>query len=287
MQRKTSSSMAKDLRGICMCIRLVLSVLATTISLAASAQTVTIPAGTKVMGELDQQVTSNPKKFEVGDLVRGSVWRNVVVDGHVVIAAGTPMMLRVSDISKRRIAGRGGDVEIRAVSVTAVDGTEIFLDGGYDRQASHRTALSASLSALVFWPAIFIRGKEAVLEPGTIFDATVPANTRVTVGNRPRPIRLAAASDLSAEVLYERIEEKARVLPVRVTLCARPWKDVNVAAVNNVPVPPITFEADAVDQQGTCHVATGGIDLKALTQHFRRGINTFMLASGTETSEVI
>ena len=252
-----------------------------------SAQTVTIPAGTKLMGELDQQVTSNTRKFEVGDIVRGHVWRNVVVDGYTVIEAGAPMMLRVSDITKRKIAGRGGDVEVQAVSVTAIDGTEIFLDGGYDKKASHRTALSASLSALVFWPAIFIRGKEAVLEPGTIFDATVPANTRVTVGNRPRPIRLAAASDLSAEVLYERIEEKARVLPVRVTLCARPWKDVNVAAVNNVPVPPITFEADAVDQQGTCHVATGGIDLKALTQHFRRGINTFMLASGTETSEVI
>lgn len=252
-----------------------------------SAQTVTIPAGTKLMGELDQQVTSNTRKFEVGDIVRGHVWRNVVVDGYTVIEAGAPMMLRVSDITKRKIAGRGGDVEVQAVSVTAIDGTEIFLDGGYDKKASHRTALSASLSALVFWPAIFIRGKEAVLEPGTIFDATVPANTRVTVGNRPRPIRLAAASDLSAEVLYERIEEKARVLPVRVTLCAQPWNDVTVAEVNSVPVPPIAFEADAVDQQGTCHVATGGIDLKALTQHFRRGINTFMLASGTETSEVI
>jgi hypothetical protein len=54
-------------------------------------------------------------------LVQGRVWRNVVVDGETVVRAGTPMVLRISDISKRRIAGRGGDVEIRAVSVTAVN----------------------------------------------------------------------------------------------------------------------------------------------------------------------
>lgn len=272
-----------------MCFRLMLSVLAAAISVGASAQTVTIPAGTKVMGELDQQVTSNQKRFEVGDIVRGHVWRNVVVDGHTVIAAGAPMLLRVSDITKRKIAGRGGDVEVRAVSVAAVDGTEIFLDGGYDKQASHRTALSASLSALVFWPAIFIRGKEAVLEPGTVFDASVPANTRVAVSSeRPRAIRLAPPSDLSAEVLYDQVEEKARYLPVQVTLCDRSWNDdVQVTAVNDVGISPISLEVSALAQEGACHVATGGIDLKSLTQHFRRGINTFSLASSGETVEVI
>ena len=199
------------------------------------------------------------------------------------------MTLRVSDITKRKVAGRGGDVEIQAVSVTAVDGKEIFLDGGYDKQGSHRTALSASLSALVFWPAIFIRGKEAVLEPGTIFDATIPENTRITVAaDRPRAIRLAPQSDLSAEVLYDQIEDKARRLPLRVTLCDQPWNDdVHVATVNDAAIAPIAFEAEAVSQQGACQIATGGVDLKALTEHFRRGINMFTLASGNEATEVI
>lgn len=266
-----------------------LLILSAAFSGAVYADTVTIPAGTKLMGELDQQVTSNEKHFQVGDIVRGRVWRNVVVDGYTVIEAGTPMMLRVSSITKRKIAGRGGDVEVQAVSVTAVDGTEIFLDGGYDKQASHRTALSASLSALVFWPAIFIRGKEAVLDPGTIFDATIPANTRITVAaDRPRAIRIEPQSDLSAEVLYDEIEEKARQLPMRVTLCDQPWNnDVQVAKVNDVAIAPIAFDAEAVSQQGACHVATGGIDLKKLTEHFRRGINMFTVASGGETTEVI
>src|SRR5690606_29356082 len=255
----------------------------------ASAEAVTIPAGTKLMGELDQQVTSNTRKFDLGDLVRGHVWRNVVVDGHTVIAAGAPLMLRVSDISKRRIAGRGGDVEIQAVSVTAIDGTEIFLDGGYDKQASHRTALSASLSALVFWPAIFIRGKEAVLEPGTIFDASIPANTYIDVpAGRARKIRIDRAPDLSAEVLYDEIDENARRLPMRVTVCDKPWpEDLHVATVNDQRIDAISFETASVAPNGACQVGTGDVDLKALSEHFRRGINRFTIESQGGSAEVV
>jgi len=40
--------------------------------------------------------------------------------------------------------------------LTAVDGTEIFLDGGYDRKGENRIALSSSLAALVAWPTLFV-----------------------------------------------------------------------------------------------------------------------------------
>jgi hypothetical protein len=224
----------------------------------------------------------------VGNIVQGHVWRRVVVDGITVIEAGAPMVLRISAIKKRKIAGRGGDVEISAVSVRAVDGAEIFLDGGYDKQGSHRTALSASLAAVVFWPAIFIRGKEAILEPGTIFDASIPADTHVTVGSeRPRTIRLTSASDLAVEILYDNIDEKARQLPMRVTLCDRPWGTVHVAKVNDVGIEPIPFEAGEVEQKDTCSSAGGSVDLRALAEHFRRGINRFTLAAGDATAEVL
>lgn len=173
--------------------------------------------------------------------------------------------------------------------MTAVDGTEIFLDGGYDWQASHRTALSASLSALVFWPAIFIRGKEAVLEPGTIFDATIPANTRVNVPDgRPRTIRLDRASNLSAEVLYDEIDDNARRLPMRVTVCDKPWpRELHVATVNDVRIDAIPFATASVAQKGGCQLGTGDVDLKALSEHFRRGINRFTVEGDGDTAEVV
>ena len=63
------------------------------------------------------------------------------------------MVLQISDIRKRKTFGRAGSVEVRAVSVTAVDGNEIFLDGGYDKKGENRIVLSSTLAALVAkWP---------------------------------------------------------------------------------------------------------------------------------------
>lgn len=257
-----------------------------------SAQTVTIPSGTKLMGELDQRVSSDVKRFAVGDMVQGHVWRNVVVEGQTVIKAGAPLVLRVADITKRKIAGRGGDVEIQAVSVQAVDGTEIFLDGGYDKQGGHRTGLSASLSALVFWPAIFIRGKEAVLDPGTIFDASVPAETKVAIAagaDRPRTIRIAAPTKLTVEVLYDLVDDKTKDLPMRVVQCGAPWSTaVSITAVNDAAVTalPLTLATPAAADD-TCNAAQGTVALKDLSEHFRRGINRFTVTSGGQSAEVV
>lgn len=256
---------------------------------AGSAATIVVPSGTRVFGELDQQVTSNEENFRVGDSVRGRVWRNVVVDGQTVIPVGAPMVPRISSMTRRKIAGRGGEVEIQAVSVIAVDGNEILLDGGYDKQAGHRTGLAASLSALVAWPLIFIRGKHAVLDPGTVFDASVPANTNVrTADDRPPTLRLSQASNLSVEVLYDELEEKARELPLKLSVCDREWTgSASITRVNERDIDAISVELAAANREGECVSARGLVNLKALTEHFVRGINRFSVTAAGETVEVV
>jgi len=255
----------------------------------ADAATVTIPAGTRIFIELDQLVSSDVKEFDVGEFVTGHVWRNVVVDGQTVIGAGAPMTLQVSAMQKRRTFGRPGTVEIRAVSVTGVDGSEIFLSGGYDKRGESRIVLSSTLAALVAWPTLFIKGKEAELPPGTVFDAAVPANTNVTVPEGQRPtIRLGNLSDLSAEILYDEMTEDAKDLPVRVTLCDQEWQEpFEVRAVNDKTIEPIEIELISESAEGECHVRTGTIRLKDLSRHFGKGINRFTVAAGSETAELI
>jgi hypothetical protein len=255
----------------------------------ALSATVTIPSGTQVFGELDQEVTSNQKDFSVGDTVRGHVWRNITVGGQTVIAVGAPMTLRISSITKRKIAGRGGDVKIQAVSVTAVDGQEIFLDGGYDKEAGHRTALAASLSALVAWPLIFIRGKEAVLEAGTVFDASIPANTAVTLnGDRPPVLRLGGGSDLSVDVLSAEMNEKSKELPLKVTLCGHAFpSSMEVTEVNEQKIDAISVKLAAPSVEGNCSSARGALPIKEISGHFARGINRFSVNASGETAEVI
>ena len=108
-----------------------LSVLLTlTAATLARAEELIIPQGTVVFGELDERITSNGNKFRVGYPVDGHVWKDVVVEGHTIIPAGTPLELRISRLSGKGTGGRSGSLEIMAVSVKAVDGTTISLSGG-------------------------------------------------------------------------------------------------------------------------------------------------------------
>src|SRR5262245_42756281 len=100
------------------------------------AEELVIPQGTVVFGALDEKITSNAGKFRIGYPVDGHVWKDVVVDGHTIIRAGTPIELRISELTGKSIGGAGGSLRIMAVSVKAVDGTEISLAGGYDRSAA-------------------------------------------------------------------------------------------------------------------------------------------------------
>src|SRR4026209_780827 len=117
-----------------------------------------IPQGPVVFGALDERITSNGNKFRIGYPVDGHVWKDVIVDGHTIIRAGTPIELRISELTGKSIGGAGGSLRIMAVSVKAVDGTEISLAGGYDRSAADISGLTRALSMFV-WPASFLPGK--------------------------------------------------------------------------------------------------------------------------------
>ena len=256
---------------------------------AGSVQAVVIPAGTVVYGEIEEEVTSRKRDTALGDLVRAHVWRDVVVDGAVVIKAGTPMVVNVSDLDRARIVGRKGNIELNAVSVQAVDGTEVPLIGGYDKSGKGRKALSLSLFALVAWPLIFIKGKHARLEAGTIFDSAVRTDVTVQAAEVAAPlVESAARGGLNAEVLYDLItSEEQRTLPMRLTVCGQPAGTYSTVAVNGVAVDPIPIQTTASREENGCTVADVTLDLERLAKHMRPGINTFTVSAGALTSEVV
>ena len=121
--------------------------------------TVLVPIGTKIYCQLDQLVESKKKLYQVGDKVRVTVWRDVVIGGQVVIRRGTPVNTHISLLQKAKIAGRKGKLELSADEVRLGNGEEIPLVGGYGKQGKGRIALSVALFALVAWPLIFLTGK--------------------------------------------------------------------------------------------------------------------------------
>ncbi len=250
-----------------------LFLIAPTLALAAE---LVIPRGTVVFGELEERITSNANKFGVGYSVDGHVWKDVVVDGHTVIAAGTPMVMRISRLRSSSTGGRGGALEIMAVSVTTRDGTEITLDGGYDQSGDDRYGLARGLS-MILWPSAFLPGRRAVLDVGTVFDASIPADTRVTVPDSELPtLKLGDLPDLSVDVIYDEIDQREGTLPLELTLCNRPFtREASVTAVNEAEVRPILVTVTTSKQGTPCHVFRARVNLESLREHFKAGINRF------------
>lgn len=114
---------------------------------AAVADTVRIPAGTTVYCVLDQDISTKKKLssfVQEGDRVRALVMEDVLVDGHVVIEAGSVVWSKVSKAKRAKVAGIRGKLEVEATTVNAVDGSGVNLYGGYDRSGRGRIALAAA-----------------------------------------------------------------------------------------------------------------------------------------------
>lgn len=255
----------------------------------AVAAEISIPQGTVVFGELDERITSSEKKFRVGYAVDGHVWKDVVVDGHTVITAGTPVQLRISKLSGSNVGGRGGSLEIMAVSVQAVDGTEISLSGGYDQAGNDRYGLTRALS-YILWPSAFLPGRKAVLDVGTVFDAAIPADTRLTLPEGALPtLILKDAPDLTVDIVYDEIEEQDGTLPLALTLCNKNFtRSASIVSVNEADVRPIMVSIITGKRGNPCHEFRGRVNLESLRKEFKPGINRFTVEmSGAEASAVL
>lgn len=250
----------------------------------------TLPAGTVVYGEIQERVTSRKKETSEGDLVQAIVWRDVQIRGEVMIEAGTPIVVRVSRVKKANFAGVKGKLELRAFSTTSVDGTHVPLVGGYDKSGRGKKALAISLAAIVFVPLIFIKGKQAILEPGTVFDAQIQGNTDVELATAPREvIQLGGGESLEVEILYDEIPEegKLKALPLRLVLCGDSGDSATVVAVNEKAISPITIELSGLAVEGDCTTARGEVSLEELGKNFALGINRFDVKFGSRLTEVI
>lgn len=250
-----------------------------------------IPAGTSIYCELDESVTSKKKDSETGKIVRAHIWHDVEVNNTVVIKAGTPVHVEISKVKHAGVAGRKGALELSAVSTKAIDGTEVMLDGGYDKSGHSRVGMSVALFLLVAWPLIFLKGKQAELERGVLFDCTVQADQSILVaGNAPPAIRISGVNlPLSVEVLYDEMEkkEKPKDLPLRITRTEGVIDAADVVSVNGQEIKPIKLELSEPKSENGHQVAAASLELSALSKHLTKGINRFEVQSGTDKVEVI
>jgi hypothetical protein len=256
----------------------------------AFATSVKLPTGTRVYVETKQDLIGKGDQVQQGQSVRAQVWRDVIVNGNVLIAAGTPIVAKVDQYKHRQIAGVKGSMTIGAYETESVDGQVIQLSGGYHKDGKSRMALSITLGVLFILP-IFIPGKAAELPSGTIFDAYIDKSWQIELGSSTptRKIDLSYMdADISAELLYEKFEEqeKPKYFEFQITVPEGASSKFVIDRINSEAIDPIKLKNITENVEDDELIVNTQVKIKTLLKKFAKGINTIEIAN-TEGDERI
>lgn len=242
-----------------------------------------IPDDSTVYLTTIETVIGKKSKTSVGQIVRARVWRDVVVDGQILIRGGTSATVKVSRIKSRGIFGIKGEMSLAAVETTAIDGQTVYLTGGYHKEGGGRMMLSLGIGLLLFWPALFVVGKAAELPEGTVMDSFTIGSVTVATADTNKPTRVinlsSYMSGFDVEVLYEELAKtnKPKKFDFLITAPSDAPDIFVIDRINGKSIEPIELKVLSVviDEEEEEKAVRVNVSIKKLAKLFKKGINTF------------
>lgn len=157
------------------------------------ASTSVLRAGTPISLRLIEGITTKEKLAKLNDRVRMEVAEPVMLNGVVVIPAGSPAVGELTDVRNKGMWGKSGRLVGRALSINA-NGRTIRVSGSFDSKGGSGTAGAVAVSAIVFAPAGFLMtGKSAELPAGTVVRAFLDEDVPVAIVGASPATSAAAA----------------------------------------------------------------------------------------------
>ncbi len=242
-----------------------------------------IPDDTTVYLTLTETIIGKKNQTSVGQIVRARVWRDVVVNGQILIKGGTRATAKVSKLKSRGIFGIKGEMSLAAVETTSIDGQTVYLTGGYHKEGGGRMMLSLGIGILLFWPALFVVGKAAELPEGTVMDSFTVGSVTVATGDTKQPARVinlsSFMSGFDVEVLYEELAKtkKPKKFDFLITAPSDAPDIFVIDTINGKSIEPIELKVLSVevDEEEEEKAVRVNVSIKKLAKLFKKGINTF------------
>jgi len=249
---------------------------------------VVIPDDTTVYLTTAETVIGKKDKTAVGQVIRARVWRDVIIDGEIVIRGGTAATAKVSALKSRGMFGTQGQLSLSAVETTATDGQSVQLTGGYHKEGGGRMLLSLGIGVLVFWPALFVVGKAAELPEGTVMDSFTLGSLSIATAQEKKPQQIISLSslmsNLSVEVLYEELskQKKPKDFDFLIAVPSDAPDSFVIDVVNGVSIKPIQLKVKSIEEKNVVEEKSvrASVAIKQLVKVLRKGINTFEVSYG-------
>ena len=148
--------------------------------------------GTKVPLKLSEELTTKGKNLRVGQHFRMEVSEPVLVNGQVVIPAGSPAVGEITEVRNKGMWGKSGHLTAQMLYVS-VNGRQIRMTGTFDDKGVTGTGGVVAAIAFVPVPGVFTTGTSA----------RVPVGAAVTgfIGEDVPVLAAAASAPLVAQPL--------------------------------------------------------------------------------------
>lgn len=153
---------------------------------ATQLETVVLHDGTPVKLKLLQRLYS--KTIVAGDPVNFVVAEDVVVDGFVVIPAGSAGIGRVRNAKPARTLGRGAQLGLE-MQYAKAGTTRVPLRGTAVKSGEGKQAETVAIVVLVGISGLIKHGSEIEVPEGTLFDAYVDQDVTLPVHNSTSVVR--------------------------------------------------------------------------------------------------
>lgn len=163
-----------------------------------AAQPSVLRTGTPVPLKLDEELTTKGKKLRVGQRFQMETSADVMLNGHVVIPAGSPAVGQITDVRNKGMWGKSGHLAATVLYVTA-NGRQIRLSGAFDDKGTAGGIGAVATSAIVFLPAgFFMTGTSAKIPMGAPVNAFVDEDVAVAFADTPPAPMVVPAQAVSA-----------------------------------------------------------------------------------------
>lgn len=148
-----------------------------------SSNEIMITSGTRIPVVMSETISSDKKggrKVNTGEVISLTVQADVTdIDGNVLVKQGTLVNGTITKAEKRKAAGTKGKLAFSVDFIKSVDGQSIPVNLKYDYEGKSKTAVAVAAGAVVAAPLLLIKGKPAVIEAGTVFQALVVGDKKI------------------------------------------------------------------------------------------------------------
>ena len=164
---------------------------ATVATLAPAGPDNVLRVGTKVPLKLSEELTTKGKKLRVGQHFNMEVAEPVMVNGQVVIPAGSPAIGEITEVRNKGMWGKSGHLTAQMLYVS-VAGRQIRMTGTFDDKGVTGTGGVVAAIALIPVAGFFTTGTSAKIALGSMVTGFVGEDIPVVMAAAPAVAPLAA-----------------------------------------------------------------------------------------------